>query len=241
MKKSQVIVLIAAILVLIPAACLFAVETSSIQYELYMLREQGGSVNATYFARPDGSPLSSGTYYAVDMTKTVSDIQFLVAVSNNLAASSTAQPRISLKFESFKSLDNNGDPFRGGYVVSLWRYQQVTIPVQVSEEVTTDWTFQAQPSTAIEPLTYDGYNGARLRASREVAGNITSNNNGTNKSATLAWNIDKTNHPLGESHTWYYGVGLQFTGSTEFGDIDYLEEYLPGRFSAKITMTVTGI
>lgn len=240
MKKPQAIVLFLAILVFIPTAFLCAVDTSSIQYELYMLREEGGSVNATYYARPDGTPLSSGSYYAVDMTKTVSDIQFLVAVNNNLAASSTLNPRISLKFESFKSLDNSGDPFRGGYVVSLWRYQVVTIPVQMSEDVTSNWTFQAQPSTAIEPLTYDGYNGAKLRTSRDKARNITSNNTGTDISVSLSWGIDKTAHPLGESHTWYYGVGLQFTGNTEFGAIDYLEEYPPGRFSAKITMTVTG-
>lgn len=240
MKKIQVIVFLVTLLVLIPATCFCAVETSSIEYELFMLRDQEGSVNATYFARPDGTPLSSGTYYAIDLTKTVSDIQFLIAVSNNLTADSTSQPRITLKFESFRNSDNNADPFRGGYVVNLWRYQPVTIPVQMSEDVTVNWTFQAQPSTSIEPLTYNGYDGPRLRESRDKAGHVTGNNTGSNTSASLNWGISKTAHPLGESHTWYYGVGLQFTGTTEFGDIDYLATYPTGHFSAKITMTVSG-
>ena len=110
---------IAAIVLLFVCALLFA-DTASIEYEFYMLREQEGHINV-YMTDSDGAPLGNGSYYAVDTSKTVSDIQFMVAVANNYMASSSANLRISLKFEPFRRADVATDTFRGGYAFAVWR------------------------------------------------------------------------------------------------------------------------
>ena len=243
---------IAAIVLLFVCALLFA-DTASIEYEFYMLREQEGHINV-YMTDSDGAPLGNGSYYAVDTSKTVSDIQFMVAVANNYMASSSANLRISLKFEPFRRADVATDTFRGGYAFAVWRYEPIVIPVAVGDE-TVDWTFQAQPSTALQPNSFTTQNGieagsVRLYQPRMKAGKVASNNTGSNNTSRVEWGVIKTDHPLGETWTWYYGVGLQFTGTTEWGTTDYLEgdgtdsfpPYPPGvTLRATVTVGVSGI
>lgn len=240
MKRRTAMLLL---LLLLICASLHSDESSvSINYEMYMLRNEDGAVNAVYFAGLDGRPLSSGSYYAIDMDKTLSDIQLMIAVNNNLTATAS-QPRLYLKFETFKRTDLTNDTFRGGYVLAVWRYQPVTLSVQIDEENSVNWTFQAQPSTTDQPLVLpDGYTPGTLKTPRDKAGHVEGNDTGTDRNVTVNWGMDRTAHPLGESRIWYYGVGLQFSGTTEFGDTDYKDSYPPGgRFAATLTLTVSGI
>ena len=239
-----------SLLLFVSMLCLYAVETTSVEYEMYMMREVQGTLGAVYFAGLDGTPLGNNAYYAIDMEKTADQIQFLIAVENNYASTASVSPKISLKFEQFKYTNLNGSPFRGGYVVNMWKYEPVTIPVETGrnandEPVYTDWTFQKQPSTALQPLTYDGYSGAVQRSTRDKATKITGNSTGTNSSSSITWSVEKTNHPLQETRTWYYGIGLQFTGTytgqDNYGNLDFLRSYPPGgEFAATITLTVSG-
>ena len=241
MNRRTVMLLL---LLLLFCPSLHAGESSvSISYEMYMLRNENGSVNAIYFTGLDGRPLSNGSYYAIDMEKTLSDIQFMIAVNNNLTSSAN-QPALSLTFETFKRTDLTNDSFRGGYVAAVWRYKPVTLSCQTDEEGTTvDWIFQAQPSTSDQPIDLpDGISPGTLNTTWDQAGHVEGNNRGTNSSFTLTWDMDRTEHPLGESRIWYYGIGLQFSGNTEFGDTDYKDSYPPGgRFAATLTLTVSGL
>ena len=219
MKRRTVIIVLFLLLL---CASLQAGESSvSISYEMYMLRSENGSVNAVYFTGLDGRPLSNGSYYAIDMEKNLSDIQFMIAVNNNLTSSAN-QPTLSLKFETFKRTDLTNDSFRGGYVAAVWRYMPVTLSCQTDEEGTSvDWNFQAQPSTSDQPIDLpEGISPGTLNTTWDQAGHVEGNNSNTDRNFTLSWTMDRTSHPLGESRIWYYGVGLQFSANSQIGNTD---------------------
>lgn len=245
--------LLTALLFMLCAFCLCATTSTSIKYELWVERVVPNQVSAVYFADVTGAPLGSGSYLAIDLTKTVSDIQYLVGVDNNLTEASSGY-QVSLTFESFKMQNslNKNELFRGGYVFSIWRYMPVIIPVVVDGE-TYNWVFQAQPSTSYQanafPDQLDGESQViipsgtvRLNQTPEVSGQLTTNNSGTDRSTTVSWAVDKTNHPMGESRIWYYGVGLQFIGDTSFGTINDLRSYPPGgELVARVTITLSAL
>lgn len=239
------------LLLLICTACLWAEVTStSMKYEFWAQRDVSGTLTDVYFATPTGTPLSNGSYLPIDLESTISDIQFLVAVDNNLLPSS-GDVTITLTLGRFKHENDyasKNPKFRGGYVLAVWKYKPVTIPVDTGEEDPEYWTFQAQPSTLYQPNTFGAQgqiqaNTPVLESEYLAVGRSDTNNKGNdNNPGTVTWTADKTNHPLGESRIWYYAVGLQFSGPTsEYGTLNDLASYPPGgEVSAEITLTVTG-
>lgn len=242
---------ITALLLLICTACLWAEVTStSMKYEFWAQRDVSGVVTDVYFADIEGNPLLNGSYLRIDLEKTLSDIQFLIAVDNSLLSSS-GDVTITLSLGRFKhenSYSAQNPKFRGGYVLAVWKYKPVTIQVDMGDGTTEAWTFQAQPSTDHQPNAFDAQgqipaNTPVLESDYLAAGRSTTNNNGNdNNPGTVGWTVAKTNHPMGLTIIWYYAVGLQFSGPTSgYGTLNDLASYPPGgEVSAEITLTVTG-